>query len=1026
MNRHYLAPLVCSCAWLVARQASAQIDPLLFLKDSQPAVLIALDVSSRMQRDLAGRYLDPLVYDRTGAAWEDTIGVTAANTARFYRRRYAGLTWLDPEGPSRAAVAAIEIVGDQQSGFATFDGQARLAIARAALSRAIQGNRLSSRFGLVTGRRATPRFQQDPPATVLLQPTDPLALTETGIAGTWNAVIGTVDAAAEVPESGVVVRADDAGATEAVIGRLAQGPLDAGALVPAGLDRAGFEDAPLLQLLDDIRQEADRLIAADASCRNTVAVLVTGGGQHPPGDVTLASRAAALLRVGGRRVPLHVVALAPDPVDGEALRELAAVCGGRYVEIPATSGAPPPDADATVTAVTAAVNFAIQHGFARFADVNVLPTASLPLGPASEFPMAPPIVGTLDIENLVTDAGVLLPLARVTTPSGAVIPQASNVLFTAGFTLPGFDGRIRAFRVYRPQPDPAGPGGYRFVADGTRIWTATTPPPASRNIVTVLPGRGVVPFDGGQVDRLAPYLRVRDPAALVAAIRSHPLGAVTTSTPALLTPPALPGGDDASRAFVEAHRERRALLFVGLDDGMMHAFDARTGLEVWAVIPFNLLPRLQFLLDGQPLDAFQPYVGGSPRLADIVSGGEWRTVLVFGEGAGGTFYQAFDVTLEGAARALPPGADRRSDLLGWFGDPGRIPFLWSFPSYEHFDAGLGSHGDLAAAASEVEKSVGQSWSTPAILGARPATPSLALLGSGPLPESVQRGSNRGGTVAGTRVYLLDARSGAVLESRDVGSDGEGEEQDGCPASGCTRFKNAVAADPVVVPGAGHPTRAYVGDLDGRLWRFELAEGGEAPQLSVPRLVFSAGAWHPVLSPVGTVRAGTGGTYVFLGTGGDQLAMSGERPASRILTLFDSPSGVMRVAELSLESRAGGGRDERLSALPAAGGEVIFFSATAAPANGCEPAESHVYALTISGGSAFDTTGDDRRDAEDAPRVASLATGRATAPTVADRHLFVATGDHLQVFGDPSGFNAGPGFVGVRVLSWREVGKAPRP
>jgi len=1025
MKRHWLGPLVCSCAWLIARPALAQIDPLLFLKDGKPAVLIALDVSSRMQRDLAGRYLDPFVYARTGADWESTIGVSGANTNRFYRRRYDGLTWLDPEGPSRASVAAIETVGDQQSGFAAFDGQARMAIARAALIRAVQGNRVSTRFGLVTGRQAMPSFQQRPPATVVLEVADPLAPTETGTTGTWTAVMGSVDAGAEVPANGVMVRADESGATEAVISRLARGPLEADALVPAGLDRAGFEDAPLLQLLDDIRAEAERLIAADASCRNTVAVLVTGGGQGPPGGVTLASRAAALLRVAGRRVPLHVIALAPDRADGEALRELAAVCGGRYVEIPLPSG-PPPDADDVVTAVTAAVNFAVQHAFARFADVNALPSPALPAGPASEFPMAPPIVGTLDIENLVTDAGVMLPLARVTTPSGAVIPQVSNALFTAGFTLPGFDGRVRAFRVYRPQPDPAGPGGYRFVADGTRMWTATTPPPASRNIFTVLPGRGVVPFDAGQLDRLAPYLRVRDPAALVAAIRSHPLGAVTTSTPALLTPPALPGGDNGSRAFVEAHRERRALLFVGLDDGMMHAFDGRTGLEVWAVIPFNLLPRLRFLLDGQPLDAFQHYVGGSPRLADVVSGGEWRTVLVFGEGAGGTFYQAFDVTLEGAAQALPPGEDRRSDLLGWFADPGRIPFLWSFPSYEHFDAGLGPHGDLVAAASELEKSIGQSWSTPAIFGSTPGTPSLALVGSGPLTASVQRASNRGGTVAGTRVYLLDARSGAVIESRDIGSDGEGEEQDGCPSSGCTRFKNAVAADPVVVEATGHPARAYIGDLDGRLWRFDVDEGGERPQLSAPRLVFSAGAWHPLLAPVATVRAGTGGTYLFLGTGGDQLAMAADRPASRLLTLFDSPSGVTRVAELSLESRAGGGRDERLSALPAAGGEVTFFSATAAAVNGCQPAESHVYALTVSGGSAFDTTGDGRRDAEDAPRVARLAAGRATPPTVADRHLFLATGDQLQVFGDPAGFNAGPGFVGLRILSWREVGKGPSP
>jgi len=59
MNRQLLATLIGSCAWLMAVPGSAQIDPLLFLKESKPAVLIALDVSSRMQRDLAGRYLDP-------------------------------------------------------------------------------------------------------------------------------------------------------------------------------------------------------------------------------------------------------------------------------------------------------------------------------------------------------------------------------------------------------------------------------------------------------------------------------------------------------------------------------------------------------------------------------------------------------------------------------------------------------------------------------------------------------------------------------------------------------------------------------------------------------------------------------------------------------------------------------------------------------------------------------------------------------------------------------------------------------
>jgi hypothetical protein len=178
--------------------------------------------------------------------------------------------------------------------------------------------------------------------------------------------------------------------------------------------------------------------------------------------------------------------------------------------------------------------------------------------------------------------------------------------------------------------------------------------------------------------------------------------------------------------------------------------------------------------------------------------------------------------------------------------------------------------------------------------------------------------------------------------------------------------------------------------------------------------------------VGTIRAGTGATYIFLGTGGDQLLMAADRPPSRILTLLESPFGATRVAELSLESPGLGGLDERLSGLPAIGGEAAFFSATAAASTGCLPAEARLYALSTSGGTAFDTTGDGRRDARDSPRVASIAAGRATPPAVADRHVFVTAADRLQIFGDPAGFNAGPGFVGIRVLSWREVGKFPRP
>ena len=92
---------------------------------------------------------------------------------------------------------------------------------------------------------------------------------------------------------------------------------------------------------------------------------------------------------------------------------------------------------------------------------------------------------------------------------------------------------------------------------------------------------------------------------------------------------------------------------------MIHAVDARTGYEVWAFIPYNLLPKLRTLLDGQPVEQFDYFVDSSPKIAEVKISGAWRSLLIIGEGPGGTFYQAFDVTEAGmgvARRRRPVGA----------------------------------------------------------------------------------------------------------------------------------------------------------------------------------------------------------------------------------------------------------------------------------------------------------------------------------------------------------------------------------
>ena len=105
---------------------------------------------------------------------------------------------------------------------------------------------------------------------------------------------------------------------------------------------------------------------------------------------------------------------------------------------------------------------------------------------------------------------------------------------------------------------------------------------------------------------------------------------------------------------------------------------------------------------------------GSPKVADVKVDGNWRTYLVVGQGSGGTFYQTFDVTLDDIDNTVAPDSDNMSAVLSYFSSASSVPLKWAFPSYQHFDVSLGQWGDIAAAAPQISKTVGETWSDPAV------------------------------------------------------------------------------------------------------------------------------------------------------------------------------------------------------------------------------------------------------------------------------------------------------------------------
>ncbi len=1008
--------------------AEAQLDPLLFLQRTKPNIIIAVDVANRMQRDADETYYDPFAYTRTGAAWEAVIGVSAETANARYRRRYIGLEHLDNFGDDKFRTSSISPIGDREAGWSSFEARTRLGVARLGLLAAIQRNTRVARFGLVKMRQHNPRMgtekNEGPVWSVDPQQEGP---TETGAFARWKITRPVVDSNnGAVGALAPVVKADAASANADVAAVLGRAPDQAGALVPAGRDGRVVVDAPVERMLADVRTEAARLIAADTHGRNTVAILVVGGGQGTTDAGVPETTAASFLNVSGRRVPIYVIAILPPPDSVASLRAVATNSGGGYYEITREMIEAAP-AGTAVPEVIRAANAAIQHAFAAQADVDATPTPQLPLGPLTESQTTGPVVGTVNLEDARDITGAALEHTRIVTPAGTVIPQRSNLLVTAGFSLPGFEGRLRAFRLYKPEPDATKPYGWAFVSAGTRLWVASAPAEPTRNLFTAMPDGEMVALSVANADRLAPYLGASDPRAVIAAVRQQPLGAVVGSTPAVLDPPSLdPPPDGDYPQFAANLIDRRSIIFVGANDGMLHAIDARTGVEVWAFVPFNLLPKLKALGEGQAVGSFTYFVDSSPKIADVKVDGRWRTYLILGEGPGGTFYQTLDVTLDSLPAAVPSRSDDVSALLSYFAQPSRVPFVWSFPSYASFDPGLAPWGDVRANAPAIEKTVGETWSDPAV-GQVESDDSeyVVLVGSGFLAHARQQQANRAGVVAGTTFYVLSAATGAVLDSRDVGSDGVAETVDNCAVvNDCRRSKNALQADPVATgpTDSRYITKAYIGDLDGRVWRFDLGLNASrtARVSGAPRLLFDATNVHPIFASMASVNVGGTQDYLFFGSGSDLLPSAGVSQAYKLFGVLDSNGVGLKKFDIALEAVDGQAGDEKVSAFPAVAGDIVFFTTTTYwPAAPVTPPTANLYAVTFIGGAAYDGNGDMRLTSKDLPKLRSVPAGRATAPFAVDQHLVFAAGNKVEILGDPRDYNNGVGQMGVRILSWRE-------
>lgn len=434
--------------------------------------------------------------------------------------------------------------------------------------------------------------------------------------------------------------------------------------------------------------------------------------------------------------------------------------------------------------------------------------------------------------------------ASAVTFSGTSLVKGTH-LYQSLFNTDGWTGNVHAFPV-----DP------KTGSIGQLDWSAAklldARAPDSREILTYNNGQGVaftwsnlsstmqsdleINTDGTQgatsvgQARLA-FLRgdrSNEGHNLGFRVRTSVLGDIVHSSPVYVGKPSdnwpdtAPFPDTSGNLYtdyVANEANRTPMVYVGANDGMLHAFNANTGQEAFAYVPSNLASAqvdagLHYLTN--PEYSHQYYVDATPTAADAyfvtpgASTAAWHTVLVGGEGAGGQGLYALNVT--------QPGQISQSTAAQ--------SVLWQFTN-------------------QVDPDLGYTMSKPVI----------ALLNNGHWAVIVGNGpGSTSGQASLFVIYLSGPINGQWVEGTNYFKFTTG-------VGSSTNPDALMSPAAVDLDGNGTVDRVYAGDTQGNLWAFNLcgasgsgscngpSKWGVAYQSgSTPVPLFSGDASHPITAP----------------------------------------------------------------------------------------------------------------------------------------------------------------------------------
>lgn len=220
-------------------------------------------------------------------------------------------------------------------------------------------------------------------------------------------------------------------------------------------------------------------------------------------------------------------------------------------------------------------------------------------------------------------------------------------------------------------------------------------------------------------------------------------------------------------SFRKTQDNRTPHVYVGANDGMLHAFNANDGSETFAYIPKAVAYKLNQLTSvryGEKKHEF--YVDGKLTVADVYINDKWRTVLIGTLGAGGKGIFALDIT--------EPSADK-------------IKLLWDLDDGDFVKSGV---------------ALGYTYGKPTV--ARFADGKWkAVFGNGYASDGV--------TDAG--LIVLDIATGKIEQVHTVHKQNDTE-----------TAENGLSTPKILdLDASGVAQIAYAGDLQGNIWRFDLSQ-----------------------------------------------------------------------------------------------------------------------------------------------------------------------------------------------------------